>query len=132
MEFKTHRILLLAFYFNITLSCPFIIENNSNHKIIVVDPNNKQAIHIDSGEKQEIDPSISGWSYYFVREKLDVYVPKPNNPHLFYRQYQLQEKYCTKGKTELPFKQIIAFATKPTKRFEVLEFTPHKHTPHTH
>ncbi len=132
MRYKAHFLLLLSFLFNTTYGCPFIITNNSNHQVIIVDPYNKQTVHINSGEKREIDPSISGWHYYFYREKLDIYIPRQDNPHLFYRHYQLQEKYCTKGKAELSFSQIVEFVRKPTERFEVFEFKPHEHAAHAH
>ena len=124
--------LLLFFLFNGSYGCPFIITNDSGHRAIIVDPYNKQAINMAIGETREIDPSITGWPYYFYREKLDIYVPRQDNPNLFYRHYQLQEKYCTKDKTELSLSKIAKLTAKPTERFEVFTFKPHEHTAHTH
>ena len=125
-------LLLLLLCVKDSFTCPFIITNDSRSELIIVDPYNKQAVYINPGEKREIDPSISGWRYYFYREKLDIYIPRQDNPDLFYQHYQLQEKYCTTGKTELPFSQIAEFVTKPTERFEVFEFKPHEQAAHAH
>lgn len=124
--------LVLLFLIKSSLACPFIITNDSNSELIIVDPYNKQAVHINPGDKREIDPSISGWQYYFYHEKLDIYVPQPDNPHLFYQRFQLVEKYCTKDKTELSLSNIREFINKPTDRFDTSEFKPHEHRAHTH
>jgi len=125
-------ILILVVTFSAATGCPYTIKNDSNHTLIVVDPHNKQAIFINPGKKHEIDPSIYGWQHYVYYEKLDFYVPHPKNPHLLYRRYQLVENYCIEGKTDLALSNIAKLVKKPTKRLEVSEFKPHKHSTHTH
>ena len=125
-------LLLLSLLVKGSFACPFIITNDSSSELIIVDPYNKQAVHINPGDKQEIDPSISGWQYYFYREKLDIYVPRHDKPYLFYRHYQLVEKYCAQDKTELSLSGITEFIKKPTDRFDTSEFKPHEHGAHKH
>jgi len=113
-------------------ACPFVINNDTQTEILVVDPYNKQALYINSGDEAEIDPSISGWQYYLYHEKLDIYVPQEDNPDLFYRRYQLMEKYCTTEKTKLTLSDITQFINKPTDRFTTSQFNPHQHDTHIH
>ena len=101
-------------------------------EILIVDPYNKQALYINPGNEAEIDPSIYGWQYYFYHEKLDIYVPREDNPSLFYRRYQLVEKYCTVEETKLTLSSIAQFINNPTDRFTTSEFKPHEHGTHTH
>ena len=125
-------LLFLSIMIKNIFSCPFIINNDAKTKILIVDSYNKQALYINSGNEVEIDPSISGWQYYFYHEKLDIYMPQEDNPDLFYRRYQLTEKYCTAEKTKLTLHDIIQFINKPTDRFTTSEFDPHKHGTHIH
>ena len=113
-------------------TCPFIINNDTSTKILIVDPYNKQALYINPGNEAEIDPGISGWQYYFYHEKLDIYVPQKDNPTAFYRRYQLVEKYCTVEKSKLTLNDIIQFINKPTDRFTTTEFKPREHGAHIH
>jgi len=113
-------------------ACPFIINNDTETEILVVDPYNKQALYINPGNEAEIDPSIAGWHYYFYHEKLDIYVPQKDNLDVFYRRYQLVEKYCTAEKTKLTLSNIIQLVNKPTDRFTTSEFNPHSHDTHMH
>ena len=122
---------LLIFTKNI-LTCPFIIKNSGDHPVIIVDPYNKQATHINSGKETEINPSIPGWRAYFYSEKLDIYVPRQDNPNSFYRRYQLVEKYCTSDKTKLSLSDIAQFVNTPNDRFSVTQYNAHEHKAHTH
>ena len=125
-------LLLLSLFVKNSFACPFIITNDTSAAILVVDPYNKQALYINPGNNAEIDPSIGGWQYYFYAEKLDIYVPRQDNPNLFYRRYQLIEKYCTADKTKLTLSDIAQFVSKPTDRFNTSEFTAQKYSAHTH
>ena len=113
-------------------ACPFIINNDGPTAILIVDPYNKQAVHINPGQEAEIDPSISGWLYYFYHEKLDIYVPQADKPGAYYRRYQLVEKYCTADKTKLSLSDIVKFINEPTNRFMATTFREHKHSDHVH
>ncbi len=124
--------LFLSIVIDSVFACPFIINNDTKIKILIVDPYNKQALYINPGNEADIDPSISGWKYYFYHEKLDIYVPQEDNPDLFYRRYQLIEKYCTAEKTKLTLSDITQFINKPTDRFTTSEFNPHEHDTHMH
>ena len=125
-------LLVLSLMMQNLIACPFIINNDTKTEIFIVDPANKQAVSIKPGNKAEIDPSIAGWQYYFYSEKLDIYVPREDNPSLFYRRYQLTEKYCTAEKTKLTLSDIAQFVSKPTDRFTTSEFKPHEHGAHAH
>ena len=125
-------VLLLATIAHNSFSCPFIITNNTDTETLIVDPFNNQALKLDPTNTGEIDPSIHGWHYYFYSEKLDIYVPRKDAHHAFYRKYQLIEKYCTADKTSLTLKDIIHFADKPTDRFTVLVFNEPELKPHLH
>ncbi len=125
-------LLFFSILFQNSFTCPFVLNNDTKTAILVVDPHNKQAVYINPGHKAEIDPSIFGWKYYFYHEKLDIYMTNQDNQHLFYRRYQLVEKYCTAGKTNLSLSEIIQFIHTPTDRFNVFEFKPHIHKSHTH
>ncbi len=114
------------------LACPFIIKNDTNTKIVIVDPHNKQALYINPGNEAVIDPTVSGWQYYFYHEKLDIYLPQKDNSDLFYRRYQLVEKYCTTEKTKLTLRDIVQFIDKPTDRFTTSQFKLHEHVAHAH
>ncbi len=130
-------ILLLSTMVRSVFACPFIINNDTNTEILVVDSHNKQALHINPGSEAEIDPSVYGWQYYFYNEKLDIYVPREDKQGAFYRRYQLVEKYCTVEKTKLTLSDIAQLVKKPTDRFIVYEFKaekvkPHEQGEHTH
>ncbi len=125
-------LLFLSIVINSVFACPFIINNDTKTKILIIDPYNKQALYINSGNEADINPSISGWQYYFYHEKLDIYVPQEDNPDLFYRRYQLTEKYCTAEKTKLTLSDITQFVNKPTDRFTTSEFDLHEHDTHKH
>jgi len=125
-------LLFLSIVIKNIFACPFVINNNTKTEILIVDPYNKQALYINPQNEAEIDPSISGWQYYFYHEKLDIYVPQKNNSGLFYRRYQLVEKYCTAEKTKLTLSDIVRFINKPTDRFTTSEFNPHEHDTHIH
>jgi len=130
--YRLGSLLLLSLLINSSFACPFIIKNDSSTAILVVDPYNKQALRITPDNEAEIDPSITGWQYYFYHEKLDIYVARQDNPNLFYRRYQLVEKYCTADKTKLALSDIAQFINKPTDRFDTFEFTAHEHSAHKH
>ncbi len=125
-------LLLLTTITKNIFTCPFIIYNDTGTKILIVDPYNKQALYINPGNDGEIDPSISGWRYYFYHEKLDIYLPQKDNPITFYRRYQLVEKYCTAEKSNLTLSNIIEFINRPTDRFTTTEFKLREHGPHLH
>lgn len=125
-------ILLCLLTTHVIFSCPFIINNDTNTTILIVDSYNKQALCLNSGSTAEIDPSISGWYYYFYHEKLDIYVPQEDNPDLFYRRYQLTEKYCVAEKTKLTVSNIIQFTTLATDRLNTTEFKPPQYNTHMH
>ena len=125
-------LLFLSIMIKNIFACPFIIYNDTKTEILIVDPFNKQALYINPGDEAEIDPSIPGWQYYFYHEKLEIYVPQKDSPDLFYRRYQLVEKYCTAEKTKLALSDIVQFINKPTNRFTTSEFNPHKHDTHIH
>ena len=98
--------------------------------ILIVDPYNNQALSLKPGHHGEIDPTVSGWHYYFYYEKLDIYIPQKAKPSSFYRHYQLTENYCTAGITKLTFNDIAQLVQKPTDRFTVSEFKLHVVAPH--
>ena len=136
-NYRFGTLLLLSIMIKSISGCPFIINNDTKAEIIIVDPYNKQALHIGPGSEAEIDPSISGWQYYFYHEKLDIYVPREDNRGTFYRRYQLVEKYCTVETTKLTLTDIAQFVDKPTDRFTTYEFKPpvikpHEHDAHAH
>ena len=132
ISYRFGFLLFLSILIKNSFACPFIISNDTNTEIIIVDPYNKQAVYITPRNEAEIDPSIAGWQYYFYREKVDIYMPRQDNPNLFYRRYQLVEKYCTADKTQLSLSNIAQFINKPTDRFDTFEFSAHEHTAHTH
>ena len=131
-KYQFSILFFLSIIIKSSFACPFIINNDTNSVIIIVDPYNKQALYITPRNEAEIDPSIAGWRYYFYHEKLDIYMPRQDNPNLFYRRYQLVEKYCTTDKTQLSLSKIAQFLTKPPDRFDTFEFSAHEHTAHTH
>ena len=131
-RYRFAALLLLLILSKGIVACPFIITNDTDTVVLIVDPFNHQALYLTPDSTAEIDPSIPGWQYYFYHEKLDIYVSRKDNPDLFYRRYQLVEKYCTTDKTKLTLSTIIQFVNQPSDRFSVSEFTPHKHSAHTH
>ena len=136
-SYRVAGLSLLLIMFNSVLACPFVINNDSDTEIFIVDPYNKQALHINPGSEAEIDPSVYGWQYYFYNEKLDVYVPREDEQGAFYRRYQLVEKYCMVEKTKLTMSDIAQLVKKPTDRLITYEFKekkikPHEHEAHAH
>ncbi len=132
ISYRFGILLFLSIMIKSSFACPFIINNDTNTAIIIVDPYNKQALYMKPGNEAEIDPSVAGWQYYFYHEKLDIYMPRQDNLNLFYRRYQLVEKYCTADKTQLSLSDITQFINKPTDRFDTFEFTAHEHSAHKH
>jgi len=59
-------------------------------------------------------------------------MPREDHSGVFYRRYQLVEKYCTAGKTKLTLSDIVQFINKPTDRFTASVFKPHEHGAHVH
>ncbi len=125
-------VLMLAITTHNNFACTFIITNNTDVEVLIVDPFNNQALKLDPTNTGEIDPSIHGWQYYVYSEKLDIYAPKKDTSHAFYRKYQLTEKYCTDDKTSLTLEDIIHFAEKPTDRFTVVTFSEPELKNHQH
>jgi hypothetical protein len=53
------------------------------------------AARITPGKSQIIDPTIHNWQKHFRKEKINFYYPQKPHSNIFYRKYQLIEKYCT-------------------------------------
>ena len=106
-------------------SCPITITNDTDQKVIIIDPRGNEAIFLDLNRTGVIDPTITHTvKKYFQDETLDFYYPIQNHSSSFYKKYRLTEKYCVDDpkKSELTITQIINFVKNPTDRFKVEEF----------
>ena len=107
-------------------SCPITITNDTDQRIIIVDPRGREALLLDQNKTGVIDPTIfPPLLRYILNEKLDFYYRDRDH---FYKKYRLTEKYCTDDpkESELTISQIINFVQKPTDRFKVKEFSSTK------
>jgi hypothetical protein len=136
MEIKQiYRIFIgIVFFSKLALGCPLAIKNDGKLTILAIDPHNKQAIRIIPGKSQIIDPTIHGWQKYIRKEKLDVYYPQKPRSDIFYRKYQLTEKYCSEiaDENKLRLSSIEKMADHPTDRFLVKTFKFNEKTLHHH
>ena len=108
----------------ISFACPFTLLNDSNSKVLAVDPFNHQAIELPVGKQAVIDISVNGWQKYFRNENLDIYYPLSHNSSNYFRKYRLIEKYCTDDVSKYQFKisDIVKLVKTPTKQFSVQAF----------
>lgn len=133
---KTTIILaLLTIAFKI-YSCPITITNDTNQRIIIVDPRGSETIFLEPNDTGVIDPTITNSMMQLILdEKLDFYYPDGTSQYGFYKKFGLTEKYCTDDpkESELTMSQIINFVQNPSDRFKVQELQPIKKDPvHKH
>lgn len=112
------------------LACPLTIHNDAKSSIFVLDAYNKNAVQIDSGQSQIIDPTVHDFTRYLRSEKLDFYALKKPSTSSYYRKYQLVEKYCSDEGNQLSTSDVQKLVKNPTKRFSVKEFAPRAVIPH--
>ena len=109
-------------------ACPFTIVNDSSDPIMVVDPHSQSAIYVKPKKSLIIDPTIHSMWQYIRNEKLDFYVESENN--VFYKKYQLTEKYCAPEGNKLHFSELEKLYKTPTKRFSVTKYKQPVHRKH--
>ncbi|KKK88434.1 MAG: hypothetical protein KR126chlam4_00760 [Candidatus Anoxychlamydiales bacterium] len=112
-------VLAIPFY---TYPCPLTITNDTDHTVLLIDPNGPEAVLIPTKKSMIIDPTLTHpLMKYISNEQLDIYYTEESSPNLFYKRYRLTEKYCSDDpeKNKLTLSQILQFVDQPTKRFKV-------------
>jgi len=125
---KKYLFLLVLPSFGATkmVACPMTIKNDGTSQIVIVDPNGTQAIRLQPGSSQIIDPAITSFPQKYLKwlgykEILNFYVENKDKPNTFYLKYQMTEHYCAESET-FTLSDIIKFIDNPTDRFSVKQF----------
>ncbi len=101
--------------------CPFIITNDGQEMVFIVDPHGKNAIFLEPGKTETINPERTGIWKYLANEQLDIYVPY-NKSKQFYQRYQIGKHVCKEEGNKLNFSDIERFAQEPHNPFSIKAF----------
>jgi len=123
MKITTTLVLLLTAFK--LYSGAITITNDTDHRIIVIDPRSSEALILAPNELAVIDPTITNLiTRYFLLEKLDIYFPDRLHPKGFFKKYRVTESYHPSDfhESALTVSQIVNLVNNPSDRFKVREY----------